>query len=75
MKTTGAPKSMAFYVSANEVAVSEREADRYQIYRVFNFGVAPRMYALAGALSRVCELSATVYRARVAGSTESRERV
>ena len=37
VKTTKYGASTPFFVSANEVRVSERESDRYQLYRVFAF--------------------------------------
>lgn len=64
VKTTGLPKYAPFAVSDNEVRVSEREADRYHLYRVFRFGTDPRLYWLPGALSATCRLDPTQYRAR-----------
>lgn len=65
VKTTGSPKEFPFYVTAGEVRVSEREAASYHLYRVFRFGVAPRLFRLPGALSETCRLQATQYSARV----------
>lgn len=45
-------------VTANEVRVSEREADGYHLYRGFEFAKAPRLYVLHGALSERCRLEA-----------------
>ncbi len=56
VKTTGLGKYFPFYVSPNEVAVSEREAQQYHLYRVFRFGIGPRLFVLQGALSSVCRL-------------------
>ncbi len=58
-------KYFPFYVSQNEVAVSEREANRYHLYQVFKFSTDPRLYMLNGALSQVCDLRATQFEARV----------
>jgi hypothetical protein len=66
VKTTGLGKYHAFYVSPNEVAVSEREAARYHLYRLFAFGRDPRLYMLQGALSAVCRLEPSQYSARLA---------
>ena len=66
VKTTGLTKYFPFYVSANEVAVSEREARRYHLYRVFRFSTDPRLYMLNGALGKVCDLRAMQFEARVA---------
>jgi hypothetical protein len=65
VKTTGLGKYHAFSVSPNEVAVSEREAARYHLYRLFAFGRDPRVYMLQGALSAVCRLEPSQYSARV----------
>jgi hypothetical protein len=66
VKTTGLGKYHAFAVSPNEVAVSERDAERYHLYRLFRFGTDPRLYMLRGALSRVCRLEPSQFSARVA---------
>ncbi len=64
VKTTGSGKQFPFIVTSNEVRVSEREAQRYHLYRVFEFAKDPRMYILRGSLSKVCQLEPTQYRAR-----------
>ncbi len=64
VKTTGLGKQFPFIVTANEVRVSERKADAYHLYRVFEFATAPRLYMLQGPLSSACRLEATQYRAR-----------
>jgi hypothetical protein len=66
VKTTGLAKYHPFYVSPNEVAVSQRRSDQYHLYRVFKFGTRPRLYILRGALSETCRLEAAQYSARVA---------
>lgn len=66
VKTTGSGKQFPFLVTSNEVRVSERESKRYHLYRVFEFAKDPRMYILRGALSSVCNLEPTQYRARPA---------
>lgn len=68
VKTTGLGKHFPFLVTSNEVRVSEREAASYSLYRVFDFGIQPRLFALPGALSASCRLEPTQYRARVAAS-------
>lgn len=64
VKTTGLGKEFPFMVTANEVRVSERQHDRYHLYRVFDFAARARLYMLQGALSRLCDLEPTQYRAR-----------
>lgn len=65
VKTTGLGKSFPFYVSANEVAVSARNPDRYQLYRVFEFSKQPKVFRLLGALGTSCRIEPVQYRARV----------
>ncbi len=65
VKTTGLAKEFPFMVTSNEVRTSEREADSFQLYRVFDFAKSPRMYVLKGSLRSTCRLEPTQYRARV----------
>lgn len=65
VKTTGLGKQFPFMVTANEVRVSERKAQAYHLYRVFEFATRPRMYLLPGSLQTSCQLEPTQYRARV----------
>ena len=65
VKTTGLGKYFPFYVSANEVRVSEAEQARYHLYRVFDFSHEPHLYQLNGALSDVCRLEPASFVARV----------
>jgi hypothetical protein len=63
VKTTGCGRQFPFIVTSNEVRVSEREAKSYHLYRVFEFGSDPHLYILSGALSEVCRLEPTQFRA------------
>ncbi len=65
VKTTGLGKYFPFLVTANEVQVSERESEAYQLYRVFDFSSQPRLYVLPGSLKSSCRLEPTQYQARV----------
>lgn len=65
VKTTRYGAQTPFFVTRNEVAVSEQEAERYHLYRVFAFRRAPRLFGLAGSLSRNFSLSPTQYLARI----------
>lgn len=65
VKTTRFGGHTPFYVSANEVRVSEQEQQRYHLYRVFRFRERPELFTATGALSDVCELQPSVYRGRV----------
>ena len=64
VKTTKYGLETPFYVTKNEVATSERRAAQYQVYRLFEFRVTPRMYTLPGAIEASCALSATTFLAR-----------
>lgn len=61
VKTTKYGGDTPFYVTRNEVATSDRHASQYQIYRLFSFGAKPRLYALPGAISTTCRLSAATF--------------
>ena len=67
VKTTAYGKQTPFFLSRNELAVSQRFAERYQLYRLFRFREDPRLYGLAGALDRSCRLAAVEFQARVKG--------
>lgn len=61
VKTTKYGGDTPFYVTRNEVATSERHASRYQVYRLFAFREAPRLYMLPGAINKTCRLSVATY--------------
>lgn len=65
VKTTRFGGHTPFYASANEVWVSERERERYHLYRVFRFRERPEVFTAVGALSEVCDLEASMFRGRV----------
>lgn len=65
VKTTRFGVRTPFFASRREVAVSEREAARYSLYRVFGFSEAPRMFVLPGSLRESCSLDPVQYRATV----------
>jgi len=70
VKTTSGPKTAAFFISANEVRASIRNPNAFRIYRVFGVGRDPRragFYVLKGDVTRVLELTPSVYRARPSG--------
>jgi len=65
VKTTGFGKETPFFVSRNELGVSEARDAAYHLYRVFTYRTNPRLYVLDGDLNRVCTLSPIQYVARV----------
>lgn len=61
VKTTKYGSETPFYVSRNEVAASRRNTEKYHVYRLFDFRLAPRLYTLPGAIDASCALSPTTY--------------
>lgn len=64
VKTTKYGIGTPFFVSRNEVETSARRASAYNLYRLYAFRSAPRMYALAGSIAERCLLSANSFLAR-----------
>ena len=67
VKTTAFGELTPFYVSRNELARSEADAEQYRLYRLFDFRDRPRVFELPGAISMQCKLEAVSYLARLAG--------
>lgn len=65
VKTTGFGEMTPFYVSPNEVALSEEVPHQYQVYRLFDFRTQPRMFMLAGRMRDLVTLDPASYLARV----------
>ena len=65
VKTTTSGRATPFFVSANEVSVSEVKGASYRLVRVYGFPNQPRFFTLNGSLSVSLQLEATSYRARV----------
>lgn len=65
VKTTTSGRATPFFVSSNEVSVSEEKGTAYRLVRVFGFPTQPRFFTLSGSLSDSVQLEATSYRARV----------
>jgi hypothetical protein len=63
VKTTKYGGDTPFFVTRNEVETSKRHATRYQVYRLFSFREAPRLYTLPGAIGITCRLSAATFSA------------
>ncbi|MDQ3027262.1 MAG: DUF3883 domain-containing protein [Pseudomonadota bacterium] len=64
VKTTAFGKETPFYLSSGELDFSRAKAEEFQLYRLFNFRRAPRIFALKGAIHGQCHLDAISYRAR-----------
>lgn len=67
VKTTAFGELTPFFVSRNELARSERDADSYHVYRVFDFRERPRVFTLPGAIPTWCTLDPTSYLAHLTG--------
>ncbi|MEP7274386.1 MAG: DUF3883 domain-containing protein, partial [Acidobacteriota bacterium] len=65
VKTTTHGHATPFFVSRNEVQTSEKNADRYHLYRLFAFKARPRLFTLQGALTSTCSLDPTNFVATV----------
>lgn len=66
VKTTRFGVMTPFFVSRNEVEVSQEAASRYHLFRVFNFRTqAPKLYTLPGSLRQSCLLDPVQYEASV----------
>lgn len=63
VKTTNYGRSFPFMISPNEVRVSEREAHRYCLYRLFTYRANPRLFMLHGNIKTHCNLEVENYRA------------
>jgi hypothetical protein len=56
VKTTRFGEMIPFYVSPNEIKVSERNAAIYQLFRLFSFHETPGLFVLHGSLKSSCRL-------------------
>ncbi|MGZ5095046.1 MAG: DUF3883 domain-containing protein [Burkholderiales bacterium] len=65
VKTTKYGRETPFFVSRNEVAVSEAQSAMYHLYRLFSFRAGPQMDMVSGALSQMCRLSTSTFLATV----------
>lgn len=69
VKTTKGPIECPFFVSANEILASTRNAAHARLYRVFHFGKQPKIYVIPGSLDEALHLEAASYRATVKAET------
>ena len=63
VKTTRYGKLTPFYISANELRFSKARSDAYQLYRVFDFRMRPKLFTLPGDVTGHVTLRPTNYRA------------
>lgn len=64
VKTTAYGKQTPFFVSRNEVAVSDYRGARYHLCRLFKFRDDPRFYSLKGSIEQRCLLEPVQFAAR-----------
>ncbi len=64
VKTTRASIWTPFYLTRNEVEVSNDRRDAFRLYRLHSFGPRTRIYMMAGSMSEQCALDPSVYLAR-----------
>ena len=67
VKTTAFGELTPFYVSRNELARSNADADKYHLYRLFDFREKPRVFQLPGSIESHCRLDPVTYLARFSG--------
>lgn len=63
VKTTNSGKYQPFLITNNEVSFSASQADRYCLYRVFNFRSHPKLFLLTGSIQQHVNLSPRLYKA------------
>lgn len=67
VKTTAFGELTPFFVTRNELARSNVDAERYQLYRVFDFRKRPRVFNLPGRIESHCRLDPTTFLAQLGG--------
>ncbi len=65
VKTTRFGASTPFFVTTNEVSVSQNHPEEYHLYRVFGYAKEPHLFMLRGALDRSCILTPNQFTAKV----------
>lgn len=63
VKTTRFAKDTPFFVSRNELNISQTQAAHFHLYRVYEFRQSPKLFTLQGAISKHCQLDPVSYRA------------
>jgi hypothetical protein len=62
VKTTSFAKETPFYASSSEIQFAQNNAERFSLYRLFEFRKNPRCYTLPGVIQDHCVLDPVSYR-------------
>lgn len=62
VKTTAFAKETPFYASSSEIRFAQKNAERFSLYRLFEFKKTPRCYTLPGRIQDHCALDPISYR-------------
>jgi hypothetical protein len=62
VKTTAFSKETPFYASASEIRFAQKNAERFSLYRLFEFRKIPKCYTLPGMIENHCALDPISYR-------------
>jgi hypothetical protein len=63
VKTTAYAKATPFFITDNELSFANSHADEFQLYRLFEFRNAPKLFQLPGRPNQHCRLDPTNFRA------------
>lgn len=72
VKTTNGPMETPFWISGNELRVSEEHGDRFRLVRLYNFSRGPSAYRIVPPLTDRVDLIPVHYRAEVNPSNRER---
>ena len=64
VKTTSFGKETPFFITKNEVELSQAQADLFHLYRLFEFRKEPRLFSLKGAVDQHCYLDPITFQGR-----------
>ncbi len=62
VKTTTFAKETPFYASSSELRFAQKNAEKFSLYRLFEFRKAPKCFTLAGSIQEHCALDPVSYR-------------
>lgn len=65
VKTTRGGQYSPFFVTRNELEVSQEWAESYRLYRLFRFALEPKLFILPGALSESAALEPVLFRVQL----------